>query len=335
MKLRSLAMAVGVLMAIAPATSHGAPAEPWPLGTFAVEPGHPACLVGYSCTKFAISGCPNVSSDAEGVLARRSPPNGESVRGLVVFFSGSEGRDWWSTPDPLAAQFLNRLRTRDGFVIVQVRWIDSWLKAPRGQDAGSAHLGCRPATATDWVYEHIYLPLGISFEPGVCGFCITGNSGGASQATYALSHYGLDGILGAVFPTSGPPHAAQVKGCLPGWPGYEYDAARTLVDFSYGFDDEHGDLGPCKLSDPGWTPRWDEESVDTGANDASHPTTRIVFVIGADDHTSAVPHAADYRDLLGQDPSNDVTWTVVEGMGHTIQGSVPGMAAMEAALLGP
>jgi hypothetical protein len=48
-----------------------------------------------------------------------------------------------------------------------------------------------------------------------------------------------------------------------------------------------------------------------------------------------VPHAADYRDLLGQDPSNDVTWTVVEGMGHTIQGSVPGMAALESALLGP
>jgi hypothetical protein len=335
MGLRFLSAAIGLLLVIPSGAPHGAADGPWPLGALVLKPGQPECLTGYTCAKFAITGCTGISKDAEGVLARASPPRSQSIRGLVVFFSGDEGKDWWSSPGSRAGRFLTRLRTRDGFVVVQVRWLDSWLKAPRGEDVGSAHLACRPSTAIDWIYQRIYLPLGISFEPGVCGFCVSGNSGGASQVAYALSHYGLDTILGAVFPTSGPPHAAQAKGCLPGWPSFAYeDGARGLIDFSSGFDDDHGDPGPCKLSDPGWVTRWDEESVDTGANDVAHPTTRVVFIIGADDASSAVSHAADYRDLLGSDPSNHVIWLEVQGMGHQIQSSLPGLAALEATLLG-
>src|SRR3989442_777475 len=306
----------------------------WPLGTFTVESGHPRCLTGYTCTQFAISGCSNVSAVAEGVVAEAAPPPSQPVRGLVALFSGEEGSTWWSAA-PSASRFLSKLRSRDGFVVVQVKWLDSWLQAPRGEDDGSAHLGCRPATAIDWIHQDLYVPLGITPGPGQCGFCVTGNSGGASQVSYALSHYGLDGILNGVFPTSGPPHAAQVKGCLPGSPGYLYEGSEVeRIDLSYGFDDNHGDRGPCMLSDPSWTPRWQVESIDTGANDTSYPSTRIEFVIGADDTSSAVAHARDFRDLLEQDGSNDVTWTVVQGMGHSIQVSSSGLAALEAPLLG-
>jgi hypothetical protein len=311
----------------------GPHASPWPLGTFQFLPGHPSCLTGYSCSKFVIKSCSGVSADAQGVLGEADPTDMSSPKGVVVFFSGTEGKDWWSAPNPLADQFLSRLRFRDGFVVIQVRWVDSWLKAPRGEQAGSAHLACRPATVIDWVYRNIYLPLGITPGPGECGFCITGNSGGASQASYALSHYGLDGILNAVFPTSGPAHAAQEKGCLPGFPDYRYEHnVLDLLDYSFGFDDDHGDLGPCWTQDPSFSSRWNEESVDTGANDASHPTTRFEFVIGAGDSTSAVPHAADYRDLLEQDLSNDVTWAVVQNMGHSIQASKDGLRELERAL---
>lgn len=312
----------------------GVAAAPWPLGTFTVESGHPRCLTGYTCTKFAVSSCSNVSAEAEGVVAEAFPSGAQNVRGLVAFFSGDEGLTWWSSA-PSASRFLSKLRSQDRFVVVQVKWLDSWLQAPRREDDGSAHLGCRPATAIDWIYQNVYLPLGVTPGPGECGFCVTGNSGGASQVSYALSHYGLDGILNGVFPTSGPPHAAQVKGCLPGSPGYAYEGSELRrIDLSYGFDDSQGDRGPCMLSDSSWTPRWQVESVDTGANDVSYPSTRVEFVIGADDTSSAVAHARDYRDLLEQDPSNDVTWTVVQGMGHSIQASPTGLAALEAALLG-
>lgn len=325
---------VGLMVAILPSRSGGADRGPWPLGTLTLEPGHPDCLVGYACAKFVVTGCAGVSKDAEGVMARASPPQSQQVRGLVVFFSGHEGEHWW-TSTSLAERFARRLRTRDGFIVVEVRWVDHWLKAPVGEASGSAHLACRPSTVVDWVYRTLYLPLGITVGTGECGFCITGNSGGASQAAYALSHYGLDGELGAAALTSGPPHAAEEKGCLPGYPGYAYDGDGVeVLDYSFGYTDQGGDLGPCILSDPSWIPRWQEESVDTGANDTSYPTTRVEFIVGAGDDGASPFHAEDLRDLLEQDPGNLLTWTVVRGMQHTIQSSPAGLAALEDALLG-
>ena len=314
-----------------PGTAHRIGASPWPLGVFQIVPGHPSCLIGYACSKFVVSSCPGVSTDAQGVIAETDPVG--SARGAVVFFSGDVGKEWWSDPSPLADQFLSRLRDRDGFVVIQIRWIDSWLKAPKGEESGSAHLACRPSTVIDWIYWNIYVPLNFTPRPGQCGFCIAGNSGGASQASYALSHYGLESELNGVFPTSGPPHTAEVKGCLPGYPGYGYEAeAVTLIDYSAGFDDEHGGLGPCLTQDTGFSARWTEESVDTGANDTSHPTTRVQFIVGANDESSAVPHAADYRELLEQDTGNHVTWTAVVGMGHSVQESLDGLRTLEAGL---
>jgi hypothetical protein len=314
-----------------PASADRLGPSPWPLGVLQIIPGQPSCLTGYTCSKFVVSSCSGVSADAQGVMAEADPTR--SARGVVVFFSGDDGKDWWSDPSSLADQFLSRLRTRDGFVVIQVRWIDSWLKAPRGEESGSAHLACRSSTVTDWIYWNVYVPLNFTPRPGQCGFCISGNSGGASQASYALSHYGLEGELNGVFPTSGPPHAAEVKGCLPGYPGYRYEAgAVTLLDYSFGFDDEHGGLGPCLTQDPAFSARWTEESVDTGANDTSHPTVRIQFIIGADDVSSAVPHAGDYRDLLELDTGNHVTWTLVPDMGHSVQASVEGLRTLEKAL---
>jgi len=336
---RAVIMAVVVVsLALGPAswavTSRQAHAgTAWPLGTLTILPDNPTCLARFTCSKFVVSGCTGVSSDAQGVLAEADPSDPETVRGSVVFFSGSEGLEWWSAPSLTAEKFLSKLRSRDHFVVVQVKWLDSWLKSPSGVDEGPAHLACRSATTIDWIYQNVYLPLGITPGEGECGFCITGNSGGASQVAYAMSHYGLDGVVNAAFPTSGPPHAAQEKGCLPGFPHYRYEVGPlALVDLSYGFDDGQGDLGPCLTKDSSFAGRWEEESVDTGANDTSYPATRIHFLIGANDTSSAVPHAADYRDLLQQDPSNDVTWTLVPNMAHAIQTSLDGLAALEATL---
>jgi hypothetical protein len=324
------------LMALALTLPSGAvqagASRPWPLGTFTRLPGGVTdCPSGSQCQRFGISNCPNVSENAGGELAVSSPSG--TPRGTVMFFSGGTATSWWSDMSPLSQKFMARLRSTDGFQVVQVRWVQPWLFSAPGEDAGSGHLACRPATLIEWVHEHVFARLGLRLAAGSCGFCITGSSGGASEVSYAISFYGLDGILDGEFPTSGPPHAAQVKGCQPGFPGYGYGQDAGFIDGSYGFLDPQHDPGPCALQDPGFVPRWQAESVDTGGNDFSHPTTRIEFIIGGRDHTAAPAHARDYRNLLKQDPLNDVTWTFVATMPHDVQLSQDGLSALEATLL--
>jgi hypothetical protein len=186
-----------------------------------------------------------------------------------------------------------------------------------------------------WVHDNQFAPLGLAQQAvGSCGFCISGNSGGASQVAYALSFYGLDSILDAVIPTSGPPHAAQAKGCLrrSGEEAYWYDGgASDTIDSSYGFA---AGQGPCSRHDASFASRWDAESADTGGNDFFYPRTRVVVILGAQDASSAPPHARDFATRLDLAGTPYVTLQVVPNMAHPIQQSQDGLAALHAALLG-
>lgn len=328
----SLGLVLVAMAWLCPASSGASGLAPWPLGAFALAPGGVNdCPPGFECARFEVSSCPDVTETARGELAVASPA--VSPRGLVAFFDGGTGQSWWGNRSSLAARFQERLRRGARFKVVQVRWVSPWLASAPREDSGSAHLACRPATVIRWIHDNMYAEREGAAGAGVCGFCITGTSGGASGVSYALSFFGLDQILDAMTPTSGPPHAAQAKGCQPGFPAYAYGPNAALVDASYGFVDPRHHPGPCAQRDPAWIPRWQEESVETGGNDYSHPSTRIEFVIGSRDPTGAPFHATDYRDRLEADPANGVTWTLVAGMPHDIQLSKDGLAALEAALL--
>ena len=303
---------------------------PFPTGTLVTTTASdPSCPAGQTCQGIEVS-CPGVQRPARGFLAT-APATGPT-RGLVVISTGGPGTEWFTSKGQLAVDFVADLQA-DGFVVVQLRWVDSWLVSAAGEDAGSGHLACRPATVFKWVHDTHYLALGLPRGPvGRCGFCITGNSGGSSQSSYALSHYGLDAILDAVVPTGGPPHAAQAKGCLRnvGEEGYWYPSGSSAtIDSSYGFA---AGEGPCALHDPSFVPRWDAESVDTGGSDYLHPATRIHFIFGSEDNSSAVPHGMDYANRLRAAGSPDVTVQVIQGMGHSIV-NPDGLAALHAALL--
>jgi hypothetical protein len=184
-------------------------------------------------------------------------------------------RDRRELPDQLLA---------DGFTVVQLSWATNWLESSPGDDAGTARLGCRPAAVVRWVHDTYFRPLGIRCaENGRCGFCISGNSGGATQWSYALSHYGLEEILDAVIPTGGPPHAALAKSCLGGAGGDAYaypHETRQFIDRGFGFFDG---TGPCFRSDPSFADRWNQASVATGGSDYHHARTRIHFLFGERD----------------------------------------------------
>ena len=329
-------IAVGLQIPAAAGVADGARAPvaaAWSLGTATKTGTTTSCPVGYTCDTVSVSGCPNVGQAITATVAKSSPS--ASPRGLVFFFSGAGGTTWWqqgTQGGSIAAAELVKLRDNDHLVIVQVKWKADWYAAQQGVDSGSGHMACRGATLVKWVHDVYYVPLGLSPAPGSCGYCISGNSGGSSEVSYALSHYGLDSILDGVFPTSGPPLAAIVKGCLTTYPGYLYEGtSATSVDKAEGF---LSGGGPCSLHDSSYTSRWNTESVDTGGTDYSHPATRIGFIVGAGDHGASPSHAQDYRDKLQLDSANDVSWWVVSGMVHTIQKSQSGLDALRCLILG-
>ena len=318
---------LAVLLLAAP----GATGDPLPLGTVTTTSDtDPSCPADHSCQGIEVS-CPSVSAPARGFVATAQPTS--QVRGLVMLASGGPGNLWWSEVTSLGAPFVDSLRA-DGFVVVQLRWVDPWLASAPSEDAGPGHLACRPATVVRWVYDNQYVPLGLpAIQVGRCGFCISGNSGGSSQVAYALSFYGLDSILDAVIPTSGPVHAAQAKGCLqnPAEQAYWYDAGfAATIDSAYGFS---AGQGPCANHDPGFLPRWTAESADTGANDLFYPSTRLMVIVGGQDSSYAPAHARDFAAVAALAGSPYVTVQTVPKMGHRIQASADGLAALHDALL--
>lgn len=302
---------------------------PNPRGQLTLRSGSdPSCPVGSTCQPFTVSACPGVAADGPGVFAIGEPTSGVARRGTVAFFSGGGGGAWWSGGH---AAFLATLR-QDGFRTVEVRWEQPWSDAAPGERTGTAKLACRPATAIAWIHDHLYDPAtsGPTVR-GRCGFCVTGNSGGSSQISYSLELYGLEDELDAIIPTSGPPQAAQEKGCLD-VPGFEYltSGNRDIIDGAFGY--LRGD-GPCAAHGVGFdfSAQWRSNSVETAGGDYDHPKTRVQFIFGAQDHTNSPTHGRTYEQALIDHGSPLVSEVVVANMGHGI-GSPDGLAALRAAL---
>lgn len=306
-----------------------------PLGAFILGATKTqGCPTGFTCNSFTVV-CPFIAENAAGVIADQKPVG--QIKAVAMFFSESEGNTWWSynsagtapiaTVDPFFQSLLN-----DGFELVQIRWARSWLLSPAGVQSGQELLACRSATAIKWVHDNMYAPLGLHPNVGQCGFCITGNSGGAAQVTYAISSYGIDNIVDAAIPTSGPPMAALSKGCLQ-QPGYAYPLDKQrLIDLSYGFRVSTGWGGPCETHDPLFTDTWVTNSVETGGTKYNYPATRIHIIIGGQDNPIIPNHANDYWKVLVQNQQLMLTWQTVPAMAHSIQSSADGLSALFTAL---
>jgi hypothetical protein len=305
-------------------------AAPWPLGTLTLNgQSDPAVPAGYSSLGYVVS-CPGVAQDARGFLAvaaHRGIP-----RGVIVFCTGGGGMGYWSDHLPEAHAMAEELRDM-GFTIVQVRWGVNWLETIAGNEAGQAHLGCRPATVFKHIYETYYAPLGVlPSRIGEAGFCITGNSGGASQVGYALTHYGLDDILDVVIPTGGPPHSALAKSCMTNADerGYWFDlGTRQFIDRGFGFYMN----GPAARQDAAFIPRWQEESHSTGGNDYVHPKTRVHFIIGGNDRGMQTI-GGDYFQRLRSEGTPHLAWEIAPNTPHLVISTEIGRAALKNAILG-
>jgi hypothetical protein len=173
-----------------------------------------------------------------------------------------------------------------------------------------------------WVHDNLYAPLDVKPQGLACGFCLTGNSGGATLIAYALAFYGGGSFMDAAVMSGGPPHAALAKGCL-GPPPFQYaQPLLTNFDASYGFIAPNH--GPCWLHDPSWTPRWNRDGVDTGGTTYDYPRTRILLLLGGKDPTGVGPHETVYYELIKAHSPN-VEYMTIPSMTHAITASETGL----------
>lgn len=305
------------------------------------------CLAGDDCLPVRVD-CPGVQQPDDAALDVIRPSG--SPRGLVMFWSGGGGTKLWATEaenaegtssptggktvfEPAARKGTALLHTfaQNGFMTVQVRWLRPWLASAPGEEVGPARLACRGATLMKWVHDTLYTPLGVNPKGLACGFCVTGNSGGASMIAYALAFYGLGAIVVGAVMSGGPPHAALAKGCL-GPPPFQYSQSLlTNFDASYGFlPPRHG---PCWLHDRSWVPRWNRDGVDTGGSTYDYPRTRILLLLGAQDPTGVGPHEMVYYERT-KARSPDVQQVTIPSMTHAITASDSGLGLIKREFLG-
>ena len=306
------------------------PAGAGALGSVRVT-GTPSSCPLEECTDVDVE-CPGLPPATATVAVE--PATG-TPDGVVVLLSGAEGKTFWANSDQgRQAKVVSDIAER-GLDAVEVAWPDQgWAGAPAGEAIGFAALACRSATIVQWVHDERYVPMDLDPSTGACGFCVSGNSGGASQIAYSLAYYGLDVIIDAAVMTSGPPHAGIGQGCIPGAgeSAFAYGrASLPSIDAAYGHPD---DPGPCAQGDAGFADLWRADSVDTGGNDYVHPTTRIEFLLGGQDRTVAPAHARLYIDRLEVGGSPMVHEEEIPEMQHEVLAQTASRDAVIDAIFG-
>ncbi|MFN2444352.1 MAG: hypothetical protein ABR606_01980 [Vicinamibacterales bacterium] len=263
--------------------------------------------------------CPDVREPATARL-KVGDPTAVPLRGTILFMTGGGGTSLWEgRGGGDARRVLTELRG-SGFRTVQIAWTRGWLVGTAEGMEGQASLGCRPATVARWVYDTLH-----HLGPDTA-LCATGNSGGAGQVSYMLSHYGLAEILSAAVPTGGPPFGRIDLGCLRYDPAnsalwYHEDSA-GLIDRGFGVLDEGS--GACVRSDARFRSRFEEASIVSAQGSYIYPKTMVWFLWGENDRTNAVPQGWLYRDRLIEAGSPLVRADVVPDTGHGVPGSQKG-----------
>jgi hypothetical protein len=265
--------------------------------------------------------CPDVQQAARGTLVVLPA---DQPHGMVMILLGGLGTGF----EGVNRRFVGTLQG-DGMDVVILSWDDTWLQSAPGESVGPKRLACRSATAIAWAHDNLYTPLNVAApDTGGCGFCLHGNSAGASQIAYSLSFYGLGSKVNGAILSGGPPHAAIAKGCLREQ-GFAYDQiqART-IDLSYGYSNG----GPCMAADSSWTKTWEKDSVDSGGV-YSFPSTRVAFIFVEGDPTPGPEHGTLYLDKLEAAETPYLSHTEIPGGDHTIEALPNGRAALEQAVM--
>jgi hypothetical protein len=289
-------------------------------GTFVAGGPTTDCVAGATCIHFTIQ-CPPIP-DITGDFARSlpaGPPKG------VILLQGGSGQHHFFGQDPDSQAFVANL-VAEGYEVLQAQYDNNWALVD--QPYGPAVVSCRTATLVKYAYDAVYVPLGLDHTAEQCGFCLGGNSSGASVFAYALNRYGLDTVVDRVVFASGPPHIDLVDGCLNLDPRLLIRDP-FLIDFAYGYS--HLD-GPCLHNDPTFASDFLRDSIETSGRNR-FPTSAVGFIVTDDPQDSVQWRAIHWGETL-RTAGTTVQLQVVADMPHNIHNSPAGLAAFHDFLLG-
>ncbi len=298
---------------------------PLPLGQVSVLAPAYACGTDALCYDLEVS-CPNVALPAQASLRVGSDPTVPD-RGAILLTTGGEGLAFFGDEYAEGARILGDMRAA-GFTTVELKWVDSWLEGSSPGE-GQALLACRPATVTRWVYDNLF-----AVGSGKA-FCATGNSAGAAQIMYSMTHYGLESLYSLVVPSGGPPMSRIDWGCLPGTgpdPAAEYESeSAKSIDLGYGFPKG---TGPCFSQDSSFVTVFQDSSEAYSTHDYTFPNTMVWLVVGDQDTTAAPAQAAILLDLLLQENSPLILQSVAANTPHNVPSTMVGADLVRDILLG-
>jgi hypothetical protein len=298
---------------------------PLPLGTVTVLAPPASCGTNALCYDIEVA-CPNVAQPARATLRVSFDPLATN-RGTILLTTGGEGLEFYADDASEAPRIIEDMHAA-GFTTVELKWVDTWI-AGSSPAEGQTLLACRPATVARWVYDNLY-----SVGSGTA-FCASGNSAGAAQIMFPLTHYGLESLFSLAVPTGGPPFSRIDWGCLPSTTPnpatlYEAESAKR-VDLGYGFPKGSG---PCFQQDPSYVTVFQDASQAFATHDYYFPRTLVWLVTGEQDTTAAPAQAAILLDLLLQEGSPLIQQSTAPNTGHNVPGSVDGANLVRDILLG-
>ncbi len=290
-------------------------AQPRPLGTLKVLSGPSPCF-DEQCFGVEVA-CPEVATAAQAWL-KVGAPTGLPSRGTVLATTGGPGNRLYEEESSEAKQLLSEIRAA-GFQTVQLQWLEGWLFSAPGREEGHVRLACRSATVARWVYDNLYE------KSPMTAYGAIGNSGGAAQVSYMLTHYGLEDILSVVVPSGGPPMGRLDLSCIQDDPANEplwLQTATRIIDGGFGFPRDGS--GPCSRGDVSFRKKFQEASVSFGAADYVYPKTLVWFLFGEEDNTNATAMGLTYYDRLVSEGSPFVRKDVLPKVTHGIKDSPEG-----------
>ncbi len=208
----------------APSANNSVPSTNNCAGTPALTITEAGFTYSTECKAIDVS-CAGVQYDATAVLLIYTPTS-EAVKGTVILGTGGGGTSLYEqgfVPPEHARDNLVVGLLQDGFRVVQRAWYSgganrlNWTHPVTGFNSngwvvgpgGMKNLACRYATLARKVYDTYHKPTN-SDKP----FCISGNSGGSTEVSYAMATYGAGEYVDMALPTGGPPMARLDYACM-------------------------------------------------------------------------------------------------------------------------
>jgi hypothetical protein len=331
----SIAIIVAALVGAPPAS-----AQNFKIGTATGTqlPKCPSGGVSGTCWGLNVSSCSNPPIKPYDATVKVTSPSGAPI-GTIIFLSEATGTQFYDEDFTYGASVIQTV-VGAGYTAVQIRYdnpVAGWLTGPAPD--GPLDLACLPSTSMQWVYDHI-LSTGTPL-------CATGNSGGAQQIAYALSHYGLGSIFSMVEPTSGPELSRLDYGCAPQGKytacavcgfgslqeSYGTKVAETGIDPAYTGVVQPG--GPCYEGVQGSTQNASLFHHDSTLSDIypptlSFPSTVVHFAFGGQDSRGpGIAESLEWASMI----SSPTTIVCVPSAGHVLPSYQAGAAQIETDLM--